>query len=100
MWMQIVSFILDPRASLSGSAPESTTSLSLSPSTARTQRLPVLYVFGREEVRMEECEKAFRELFPDLLTPVVILYDTVYHHCIGILFCSILLSLLNIFLSS
>ena len=43
---------------------------------------------------MEECEKAFRELFPDLLTPVVILCDTVYHHCIGILFCSILFSII------
>ena len=32
---------------------------------------------------MEECERAFRELFPDPMTSVLILYDTVYHHCIG-----------------
>jgi diphthamide biosynthesis enzyme Dph1/Dph2-like protein len=51
--------------------------------TGRTERLPVLYVFGREEVKMEECERAFRELFPDPMTSVLILYDTVYHHCIA-----------------
>ncbi|CAI8016030.1 2-(3-amino-3-carboxypropyl)histidine synthase subunit 2 [Geodia barretti] len=49
----------------------------------QTERLPVLYVFGREEVKMEECERAFRELFPDPMTSVLILYDTVYHHCIA-----------------
>ena len=49
----------------------------------RTWRLPVLYVFGREEVRMGECVEAFRELFPDRESRVLVLYDTVYAHCMG-----------------
>lgn len=44
----------------------------------------MLYVFGREEVRLEECVEAFKTFFPDRLSHVIILYDTIYHHCIGI----------------
>ena len=32
---------------------------------------------------MVECAEAFRELFPDRETRVLVLYDTVYSHCIG-----------------
>lgn len=52
-------------------------------SSCRTQRLPVLYVFGKEEMRVEECVGKFRELFPERESSwVLILYDTVYSHCI------------------
>ena len=40
----------------------------------------MLYVF---EVRMEECMEAFKQLFPDKHSLILILYDTVYYHCIG-----------------
>lgn len=43
--------------------------------------MPVLYVFGKEEVRIEECVGKFRELFPDRESSwVLVLYDTVYSH--------------------
>ena len=43
----------------------------------------MLYVFGREEVRVGECVEAFRDLFPDRESRVLVLYETVYAHCIG-----------------
>ena len=43
----------------------------------------MVYVFGREEVRMAECVEAFRQLFPDPAARVLVLYDTVYTHCMG-----------------
>ena len=42
-----------------------------------------MYVFGREEVRVGECVEAFRELFPGRESRVLVLYDTIYAHCIG-----------------
>ena len=42
-----------------------------------------MYVFGRERVRVGECVEAFRELFPDRESRVLVLYDTVYAHCKG-----------------
>ena len=49
----------------------------------RTKRLPVLYVFGQEEVSPEECAAAFREAFPDQKEQVIVFYDVVYAHCMG-----------------
>ncbi|KAM8930108.1 2-(3-amino-3-carboxypropyl)histidine synthase subunit 2 [Pelodytes ibericus] len=46
-------------------------------------RLPVLYVFGRQAVDVRLCADAFRKLFPDGDTPVVIVSDVVYHHVIA-----------------
>ena len=49
----------------------------------RTKRLPVLYVFGREQVCPEECVAALRGAFPDQEEHVLVLYDVVYAHCMG-----------------
>ena len=49
----------------------------------RTSRLPVLFVFGREEVEVRECEAAFRQAFQSTEDHVLVLYDTVYVHCVG-----------------
>lgn len=60
--------------------PHTTTTDSIT--SCRTRRLPVLYVLGKEEVRIEDCVGKFRELFPDRESSwVLILYDTVYSHC-------------------
>ncbi|XP_070708711.1 2-(3-amino-3-carboxypropyl)histidine synthase subunit 2 [Pempheris klunzingeri] len=48
----------------------------LSPS----KRLPVMYVFERRPVDLEKCTSAFRELYPDAQSHVVILYDVNYVH--------------------
>jgi diphthamide biosynthesis protein 2 len=43
----------------------------------------VLYVFGKEEVRLGQCVEAFTELFPDRGSRVLVLYDMVYAHCMA-----------------
>lgn len=49
----------------------------------RTKRLPVLYVFGQEEVSPEACAAAFGEAFPDPEEHVIVFCDVVYTHCMG-----------------
>ena len=49
----------------------------------RTRSLPVLYVFGHEGVNTPECVEAFRHLFQDRTTHILVMYDTVYAHCMG-----------------
>ncbi|KAL2085634.1 hypothetical protein ACEWY4_018954 [Coilia grayii] len=48
----------------------------LSPS----RRLPLMYVFGRQPIDVQQCASAFRELYPDSQSHVVILYDVIYSH--------------------
>lgn len=50
----------------------------LSPS----RRLPVMYVFEKRSLDVENCAAAFRELYPDTHTPIIILYDVNYSHAI------------------
>ncbi|MCI4377642.1 hypothetical protein PGIGA_G00205710 [Pangasianodon gigas] len=50
----------------------------LSPS----RRLPLMYVFGKRPINVQECAAAFRELYPDRETHVIILYDVTYSHAI------------------
>ncbi|TSL34573.1 2-(3-amino-3-carboxypropyl)histidine synthase subunit 2 [Bagarius yarrelli] len=50
----------------------------LSPS----RRLPLMYVFGKRTINVQECARAFRELYPDQETHVIILYDVTYSHAI------------------
>ncbi|KAI3355095.1 hypothetical protein L3Q82_017964 [Scortum barcoo] len=51
----------------------------LSPS----KRLPLMYVFERRPVDLEKCSSAFRELYPDTQSHVIILYDVNYVHAIN-----------------
>lgn len=50
----------------------------LSPS----KRLPLMYVFERRPVDLERCTSAFRELYPDRQTHILLLYDVSYVHAI------------------
>lgn len=54
----------------------------LSPS----RQLPLMYVFGKRPIDVQKCAKAFRELYPDQESHVVILYDVTYWHAIGNVF--------------
>ncbi|KAK0144658.1 2-(3-amino-3-carboxypropyl)histidine synthase subunit 2 [Merluccius polli] len=47
-----------------------------------TTRLPLLYVFQRRPVDLEKCAAAFRDLYPDTQSHVVVLYDVNYAHII------------------
>ncbi|XP_068199999.1 2-(3-amino-3-carboxypropyl)histidine synthase subunit 2 [Antennarius striatus] len=51
----------------------------LSPS----KRLPLMYVFERRPVDLEKCKSAFRELYPDAQSHILLLYDVNYVHTIG-----------------
>ncbi|KAJ1992100.1 Diphthamide biosynthesis protein 2 [Dimargaris cristalligena] len=45
-------------------------------------RIPVLYVFGKPSVGMNQLAEKFRQFFdPASDRPVLILYDVAYHHC-------------------
>ncbi|XP_029473721.1 2-(3-amino-3-carboxypropyl)histidine synthase subunit 2 [Rhinatrema bivittatum] len=48
-------------------------------------RLPVAYVFGRKPLNVKSCAAAFRELYPDPESRVVVLCDVAYHHSMGAL---------------
>ncbi|KAH1166620.1 2-(3-amino-3-carboxypropyl)histidine synthase subunit 2 [Mauremys mutica] len=47
------------------------------------RKLPVLHVFGRQPLDTERCAGAFRELYPDPQSHVVVLSDVVYAHALG-----------------
>lgn len=51
----------------------------LSPS----KRLPLLYIFERRPLDLEKCTSAFRELYPDAQSQVILLYDVNYVHAIS-----------------
>ncbi|CAI9587364.1 unnamed protein product [Staurois parvus] len=51
----------------------------LSPSN----RLPVMYVFGRKAADVNLCAESFHNFFPDHQTPVVVFSDVVYEHVLG-----------------
>uniref|UniRef100_A0A9J7XG29 2-(3-amino-3-carboxypropyl)histidine synthase subunit 2 n=1 Tax=Cyprinus carpio carpio TaxID=630221 RepID=A0A9J7XG29_CYPCA len=47
------------------------------------RRLPLLYVFGKRPIDVQQCAAAFKELYPDCQSHVIILYDVTYSHAIG-----------------
>lgn len=53
------------------------------------RRLPLLHVFGKRPIDVQQCVAAFKELYPDRQSHVIILYDVTYSHAIGNCYCSI-----------
>lgn len=49
----------------------------------RTERLPVLYIFGQESVDVKDCIDKFVMSFADSTVPIIIIYDVIFHHIIG-----------------
>ncbi|CAI9728870.1 2-3-amino-3-carboxypropylhistidine synthase subunit 2-like [Octopus vulgaris] len=47
-----------------------------------TKRLPVLYIFGRYSIDVEDCCAKFQEIIPDPMSKVIIYYDVRYTHAI------------------
>lgn len=47
------------------------------------RKLLVLHVFGQQPLDTERCAGAFRELYPDRQSHVVVLSDVVYAHALG-----------------
>ncbi|NXM29459.1 DPH2 synthase, partial [Oxyruncus cristatus] len=46
-------------------------------------KLPVLHVFGQQPLDVGRCAEAFRELYPERQSRVVVLSDVVYAHAMG-----------------
>ncbi|XP_051480619.1 2-(3-amino-3-carboxypropyl)histidine synthase subunit 2 [Apus apus] len=47
------------------------------------RRVPVLHIFGQQPLDVGRCAEAFRELYPDRQSRVVVLSDVVYAHAMG-----------------
>ncbi|NXF58105.1 DPH2 synthase, partial [Ciccaba nigrolineata] len=47
------------------------------------RKLPVLHIFGQQPLDVGCCAEAFRELYPDRQSRVVVLNDVVYAHAMG-----------------
>lgn len=47
-----------------------------------SKRLPLMYVFEKRPVDLEKCTSAFKELYPDTQSHIIILYDVNYAHAI------------------
>ncbi|XP_068262829.1 2-(3-amino-3-carboxypropyl)histidine synthase subunit 2 [Nyctibius grandis] len=47
------------------------------------RKLPVLHIFGQQPLDIERCAEAFRELYPDRQSHVVVLSDVIYAHAMG-----------------
>src|SRR5690554_5552580 len=54
----------------------------------RTSRLPVIYVFGKQPVDIQDCASVFDGFFSkDTTQKVILMYDVIYTHCIGKAYC-------------
>ncbi|KAG0010746.1 Diphthamide biosynthesis protein 2 [Entomortierella chlamydospora] len=52
-------------------------------SYGRTSRLPVIYVFGKQPVDVQECANVFDGFFgEDKAKKMVLMYDVIYSHCV------------------
>ncbi|XP_066411863.1 2-(3-amino-3-carboxypropyl)histidine synthase subunit 2 [Molothrus aeneus] len=47
------------------------------------RKLPVLHIFGQQPLDVGRCAEAFRELYPEQQSRVVVLSDVVYAHAMG-----------------
>ena len=47
------------------------------------RKLPVLHIFGQQPLDVGCCAEAFRELYPNRQSHVVVLSDVVYAHAMG-----------------
>ncbi|KFO64556.1 Diphthamide biosynthesis protein 2, partial [Corvus brachyrhynchos] len=47
------------------------------------RKLPVLHIFGQQPLDVGRCTEAFRELYPERQSRVVVLSDVVYAHAMG-----------------
>ncbi len=50
----------------------------------RSSRIPVLYVYGRFEIDIDQCVAHLRSVVGLSNRPLVVLYDVVYEHAIGL----------------
>ena len=49
----------------------------------RTERIPVLFIFGKEKIDIDCCSDSFKNCFPEEHSKIILIYDVLYHHAIG-----------------
>ena len=49
----------------------------------RTERIPVIFSFGKEKINVDHCCQSFQTCFPDSDSKILIVHDVVYGHVIG-----------------
>ncbi|XP_028408526.1 2-(3-amino-3-carboxypropyl)histidine synthase subunit 2-like [Dendronephthya gigantea] len=49
---------------------------------SRTERIPVVFAFGKKKINVEHCCQSFQSCFPDKDCKIILIYDVVYHHSI------------------
>ena len=49
----------------------------------RTERISVIFSFGKEKIDIDHCCQSFQTCFADNDSNILIVYDVVYHHVIG-----------------
>ena len=47
--------------------------------------IPVLYIFGKDHIDINHCCESFRTIFPDQESKVLVIYEVMYNHAIGML---------------
>ncbi|XP_050399954.1 2-(3-amino-3-carboxypropyl)histidine synthase subunit 2 isoform X2 [Patella vulgata] len=50
---------------------------------SKTSRLPVLNIYGQHKIDVDNCFCEVNRLLPDTDIHVIILFDTIYRHCVG-----------------
>lgn len=48
-----------------------------------TRRLPVIYVFGKNSINIDDCVSKFCKYIPNKEDPILIFYDVVYYHSVA-----------------
>ena len=49
----------------------------------RTERVPVVFVFGKKKIDIDHCCQSFQNCFSEKESNILMIYDVVYHHAIG-----------------
>lgn len=51
-----------------------------------TERLPVLFVFGKGSIDVQDCVQKFSSMFADTGSKLILMYDVIFYHAAGMIF--------------
>ncbi|KAK6171859.1 hypothetical protein SNE40_018283 [Patella caerulea] len=67
---------------------------------SKTSRFPVLNIYGQYKIDVDDCYYEVNRLLPDTNIHIIILFDTIYRHCVGDLLHRLQKSYCNVVLSA
>ena len=53
---------------------------------SRTERIPVIFMFGKEKIDTDHCCQSFQNCIPEKDCKILMIYDVVYHHAIATIY--------------